>query len=81
MPWTSVSSLSVKYLDFSVPKKGYVFTVDGRWCSRQGITDNDPKGTQFSCSTMSETLDHMSCGVTGCFAIIAGIIHYKRNQV
>ncbi|CAB4006793.1 Hypothetical predicted protein [Paramuricea clavata] len=78
VPWTKVGN-GYKFLDFSVPRKGFVVKTNETFCVRLGITENNPIGEDWSCQVSSETIQHLSCGVTGCFAIIGGILHFRQG--
>ncbi len=62
-----------------MPGKGFLVRTDGKMCARLGITESNPKGNSWSCQALSETIEHFSCGVTGCFAIIEGILHFRQG--
>ena len=72
---------NVALLDFSMPGKGFVVKTNESFCARLGITENNPKGNDnsWSCSAPSETIEDFSCGVTGCFAIIGGDVHFRQG--
>ena len=75
--WNHVGD-HITLLDFSVPGKGFVVTRDGSFCARLQITDSNPLGSSWSnCQRSSEAIEHFSCGVTGCFAIIGGVLHFR----
>lgn len=61
-----------------MPGKGYFVKADDQFCARLGITEAEPTGNNFLCEA-SETLEDFSCGVTGCFAVIAGKVHFREG--
>lgn len=62
-----------------MPGKGFVHKTDGQFCARLGITEALPRGNDWRCQAMTETLSDLSCGVTGCFAIINATLHFRQG--
>ena len=59
---------------------GLFIKRDGRICARLGITEDLIIGNAYHCESSSVTLEDFSCGVTGCFGIINGILHFREGM-
>ena len=66
-------------LDFTMPGKGYFVMTGNQFCTRLGITEDIPQGDDWKCESLQITLGDLSCGVTGCFGLIDGILHFREG--
>ena len=74
--WTYFGS-GYSFADFTMLEKGLFVMQDGRFCARLGITENITVGDDWDCVSSSVTLEDFSCGVTGCFGLVNGILHFR----
>jgi hypothetical protein len=68
--------LGYTFADFTMLEKGF-FVKGGDFCARLGITEDIPAGDNSNCVPSPTPLEDFSCGVTGCFGLVNGILHFR----
>lgn len=64
-----------------MPGIGYFVKTDGKLCCRLGITESLVQGNDRKCEGSSVSLvEDFSCGVTGCFGLFAGVLHFRHGM-
>ncbi|XP_028392974.1 uncharacterized protein LOC114517441 isoform X2 [Dendronephthya gigantea] len=78
--WDNQFGAGYSFLDFTMPGTGFSIMQDGRFCRRLEVTESVVQGTNWACEASSAiVVEDFSCGVTGCFGLLAGVLHFRQD--